>query len=60
MKTLATNWLRRAVSTLVMMSVFFVAFSGGFSIFLSNDYLKGFLALTYVAIGLVVSRLLWV
>jgi hypothetical protein len=42
------------------MSVYFVAFSGGFSLFLSGDFFRGFFALIYVIFGLVLSRLLWI
>jgi hypothetical protein len=56
----AKNWLRRILSTLIMMSVFFVAFVGGLSLFLSGDILRAAFALAYVIVGLVSSRLLWV
>ncbi len=55
----AIIWLRRAVSTILMMSVFFIAFVGGLSLFLSSDFLRGALALGYVVIGLFLSRILW-
>ena len=54
------RWLRRFASTIVMMSVFFAAFAGGLAFFLHEDLLRGSLALVYVLVGLVVSRLLWV
>lgn len=56
----AKNWLRRILSTLIMMSVFFAAFAGGLFLFLSGDILKAAFALAYVIVGLVSSRLLWV
>jgi hypothetical protein len=56
--SVATLWIRRILSTLLMMSVFFMALAGGFSIFLSGDFSRGILALIYVIFGLILSRLL--
>ncbi|MFV2040847.1 MAG: hypothetical protein ACC644_02540 [Candidatus Hydrothermarchaeales archaeon] len=54
------RWLRRIISTLVMISVFFAGFIGGFSLFFSGDVLRAATALIYIVVGLVASRLLWV
>jgi hypothetical protein len=43
-----------------MMSVFFAAFAGGLSLFLSGDILRAAFALVYIIVGLVASRMLWV
>jgi len=52
-------WLRRILSTIVMMSVFFASFVGGISLFLGGDILRGAFSFFYIVIGLIISRLLW-
>jgi hypothetical protein len=54
------KWLRRIVSTAVMMSVFFLAFVGGFAVFFNSNLVGGVLTLIYIIVGLIVSRKLWV
>ncbi|HDY73643.1 MAG TPA: hypothetical protein ENH51_00840 [Euryarchaeota archaeon] len=54
------RWLRRIISTIVTISVFFAAFSGGLFLFLHGDVLRAAIALIIVIVGLAASRLLWV
>jgi magnesium-transporting ATPase (P-type) len=58
--SLINRWLRRIVSTLLMVGVFFVAFIGGISVFLNGDLTRFFLTLVFVIVGLVASRLFWI
>jgi hypothetical protein len=57
---LINKWLRRIASTLLMVSVFFVAFIVGISFFLNGGLTRFFLSLGFVVVGLVASRLLWI
>lgn len=60
MDSVLVRWIRRGLSTLIMMSVFLAGFYGGFALALRAEYLEGLFAWLYVILGLLASRRLWI